>query len=236
MTRNNSISNKVKSVAVLVVISLLFLSANHPSIAENKTRSTSKLPDLYNQLHLKDLGLNEATFHLACKGWQRLKQQGTVSKNIISICDFTQSSNNKRLYIIDVDQGQLLFNTLVAHGKNTGEEFAHVFSNEPSSYESSLGFYKTKQNYFGEHGLSLKLEGEEPGFNDNAEDRSIVMHGADYVSDNFISQFGRLGRSFGCPSVPFELNDKIINTIKDGTCLFVYYPDRKYLSVSKLLK
>ena len=182
------------------------------------------------------MGLSENAFQLAVNGWGKLKQNGIVTKDIVSICDFTQSSNNKRLYIIDLVSGKLLFNTLVAHGKNTGEEFAQTFSNEPSSYKSSLGFYTTKETYFGEHGLSLKLEGEEPGFNDKAEDRAIVMHGADYVCDKFICQFGRLGRSFGCPSVPFELHEKIINTIKDGTCLFVYYPDKKYLTASKLLR
>lgn len=223
-------------IAAIVITSLVFLSAAN-SFIENKSETKFPVvPSIYNQLHLNELGLNETAFQTAVTGWQKLKSKGVVTKNILSICDFTQSSNNKRLYIIDMVNGKLLFNTLVAHGKNTGEEFAHAFSNEPASYKSSLGFYTTKQTYFGEHGLSLKLEGEEPGFNDKAEDRAIVMHGADYVCDNFICQFGRLGRSFGCPSVPFGLHEQIINTIKDGTCLFVYYPDKKYLSASKLLK
>ena len=132
--------------------------------------------------------------------------------------------------------GTLLFNTLVAHGKNTGEEFARSFSNEPESHKSSLGFYTTKDTYQGEHGLSLKLEGKEPGFNDKAEARSIVMHGAGYVCDNFICQFGRLGRSFGCPSVPYGEHEQIINAIKGGSCLFIYYPDKKYLTASRLVK
>lgn len=190
---------------------------------------------VYSNLQLNDLGLSSGAFNLAVKGWQKLKTKGEVDKDIIAICDFTQSSVNKRLYIIDMNTGRLLFNTLVAHGKNTGEEFARYFSNQPSSNKSSLGFYKTGSTYQGEHGLSLKLEGEEPGFNNNAEGRAIVMHGADYVNSDFISQWGRLGRSFGCPAIPMELRDPIINTLKDGCCLFVYYPDKSYLAGSKLL-
>jgi hypothetical protein len=128
-----------------------------------------------------------------------------------------------------------LFNTLVAHGRNTGEEFAKFFSNEPSSYKSSLGFYSTKNTYNGQHGLSLTLAGQEPGYNSNAESRAIVMHGADYVCNQFACTNGRLGRSLGCPAVSYELSMPIINTIKNGSCLFVYYPDSKYLASSKLL-
>jgi hypothetical protein len=226
------------TVLVAVVFSsLFFLSATKPLPTRDVETNYAELPSsVYAKLHLKELGLNEKAFNLSVKGWEKMKLRGEVSKNIISICDFTQSSNNKRLYIIDMLNGKLLFNTLVAHGKNTGEEFAKIFSNEPSSYKSSLGFYSTKGTYFGEHGLSLKLQGREPGFNDNAEGRAIVMHGADYVCEKFINSCGRLGRSFGCPSVPYGLHEQIINTIKDGSCLFVYYPDAKYLASSKLLK
>ena len=130
----------------------------------------------------------------------------------------------------------MLFNTLVAHGKNTGEEYAHYFSNNPSSLQSSLGFYLTKEAYTGSHGLGLKLIGLEAGFNDRAAERAIVMHGASYVCNEFIDQYGRLGKSWGCPAVPFELHEQIINTIKDGTCLFIYYPDKAYLAASKLIR
>lgn len=192
--------------------------------------------NIYASLHLNSLGLNQKAFQLALKGWSKLKARGKVSKDIISICDFTQSSNQKRLYIIDLSTGALLFNTLVAHGKNTGDEFARYFSNKPSSLASSLGFYITKQTYEGSHGLGLKLTGMEPGFNDRAEERDIVMHGAWYVCDKFVNQYGKLGKSWGCPAVPVELHEQIINTIKDGTTLFIYYPDKGYLAASQLLK
>lgn len=190
---------------------------------------------LYAKLDLKDLGLSQPAFMLAIKGYKKMKANGAVTKDIISICDFSQSSNSKRLYILDLANGKVLFNTLVAHGRNTGEEFAKYFSNEPSSYKSSLGFYSTKNTYVGQHGLSLTLAGQEPGYNSNAESRAIVMHGADYVCNKFACDNGRLGRSLGCPAVSYELSTPIINTIKDGSCLFVYYPDNKYLSASKML-
>jgi hypothetical protein len=231
-------SSKIILPVLAILLMAFFVSATRSSVALNAGKKTEQecITGIYTRLQLQQLGLNESTFDLALKGWQKLKEKGEVSKSVISICDFTQSSNNKRLYVIDVDKCQLLFNTFVAHGKNTGEEFARYFSNSPTSNQSCLGFFKTKETYFGAHGLSLKLEGKEPGFNDKAEERAIVLHGADYVSNNFINQFGRLGRSFGCPSVPTELHESIINTIKEGSCLFIYYPDKKYLSLSELLK
>jgi len=228
----------------MVVALMLLTSAANPDVpAFSKTlpdaNELSLAPNpllVYSCLNLKELGLSEKAFQLALKGWTKLKAKGNISKDILSICDFTQSSNKKRLYVINLATGTLLFNTLVAHGKNTGEEFAHYFSNKPSSLQSSLGFYLTKEAYEGSHGLGLKLTGIEPGFNDRAEERAIVMHGASYVCNDFIDQYGRLGKSWGCPAVPFEVHEQIINTIKDGSCLFIYYPDKAYLAASKLLK
>lgn len=223
----------------LIVVLGLFTSASNASLVKTKTANVAPAVDntsVYAKLHLKELGLGENAYKLALKGWERLKATGQVTKNIISICDFTQSSGNKRLYIIDLAAGTLLFNTLVAHAKNTGDEFAKYFSNQPSSLQSSLGFYVTGEAYNGIHGLGMRLNGQEPGFNDKAAERAIVMHGAEYVCNAFVNQWGRLGRSFGCPAVPFELHEQIINTIKDGSCLFIYYPDKKYLGASKLLR
>lgn len=239
MNRQKNFKVIASFLIVLLTTSAVVLWATELKRHRTESSELKSIPSpvsVYSNLHLQELGLNVTAFNLAVKGWEKLRASGDVSKNLISICDFTQSSKNKRLYIIDLASGKLLFNTLVAHGKNTGEEFAQSFSNQNSSNKSSLGFYVTKDTYQGQHGLSLKLAGEEPGFNDHAEERSIVMHGADYVCESFICQAGRLGRSFGCPSVPFELHDKIINTIKGGSCLFVYYPDAKYLRTSKLLQ
>jgi hypothetical protein len=233
------------SITIMLAVALLFLTSfTKPGANENiKAPSTDEvsLPlfnpiSAYANLHLKELGLNEQAFHLALKGWSKLKARGQLNSDIISICDFTQSSNKKRLYIIDLATGTLLFNTLVAHGKNTVDEFARYFSNSPSSLKTSLGFYITREAYEGSHGLGLRLMGIEQGFNDHAEDRAIVMHGASYVCNEFIDQYGRLGKSWGCPAVPEELHEQIINTIKDGTCLFIYYPDKAYLAASRLIR
>jgi hypothetical protein len=129
-----------------------------------------------------------------------------------------------------------LYHCLVSHGRNSGDVMAENFSNKPGSYASSPGFYTTGETYFGKHGFSLRLNGIEHGINDKARERAIVIHGADYVSSEFIEKNGRLGRSLGCPAVPEELSAEIIETIKDGTCLFVYAPAESYLSNSPVIK
>ncbi|MBC7488587.1 MAG: murein L,D-transpeptidase catalytic domain family protein [Cytophagaceae bacterium] len=190
---------------------------------------------LYNELQLEQLGLNQSVFAKALKGWSELKRQNLLRSNVLSIVDLSQSSNSKRLYVIDMEKKELLFNTYVAHGRNSGQEFALDFSNELNSYKSSLGFYLTDETYQGIHGLSMRLKGMEKGINDIAEQRGIVMHGAPYVSESFIQQNGRLGRSQGCPAVMEELCEPIINSIKGGSCFFMFYPEATYIENSKLL-
>lgn len=192
---------------------------------------------MYASLDLQEQGLSYAAFSSALKGMKRLTELGRLSQtHIISIADLSQSSTKKRLYVIDLVKQEIIYQTYVAHGRNSGEEFANVFSNQPSSYMSSLGFYTTGETYTGQHGLSLRLIGEEPGFNNKAMERAIVIHGADYVKEDFIEQNGRLGRSQGCPALPVEQCPAIIETVKNGSCLFVYAPDKRYLSSSLLLK
>jgi len=190
---------------------------------------------IYNQIDFKSFSMPSfESFNLALDGFYYLKEKGIIQKNILTIVDFSLSSNTKRLWVIDLDKSEVLFNTLVAHGRNTGEEFAKVFSNQAESFQSSLGFYATAEVYNGKHGLSLKLDGLQRGLNDNARNRAVVMHGADYVSESFIKQNKRLGRSQGCPAVPVEMNQKIINVIKDKSCLFIYHPSATQQIVSKL--
>ena len=129
----------------------------------------------------------------------------------------------------------MLFNTLVAHGRNTGEEFATSFSNQAESFKSSLGFYATGEIYNGKHGMSLKLDGLEKGINDNARERGVVIHAANYVSNSFIKNNKRLGRSLGCPAIPAESLNEIVNTIKNKSCLFIYHPSRSFNTISDLL-
>lgn len=185
---------------------------------------------LYATLGLQELGLSEKVFALAHKGYQKLLAKGAINEPAyLTICDLSQSSSKKRLYLIDMMNKQVIMNTWVAHGKKSGLEYAQRFSNRVSSQQSSLGFYVTRNTYQGEHGLSLRVHGMEPGFNDKAIRRGIVVHGARYIGAD------KRGRSFGCPAVPFSESKELINTIKEGTCLFIYHPTKTYLKGSKIL-
>ena len=192
---------------------------------------------LYDSLRLNFMGLSQQAFQYAMQGFDYLSKAGKIANDrVISIVDFSQPSSKKRLFIIDLDRQKVVFNTYVAHGVNSGKEYAEQFSNRPESNQSSLGFYETMDTYNGKNGYSLHLQGLEKGINDNADSRAIVMHGADYVSEGFIQSQGYLGRSWGCPAVPEKLHKPIINTIKNGTCLFIYSPNKNYFIHSKILK
>ena len=187
---------------------------------------------VYNNLHANNFALpKEESFTQALKGFYLLKEKGLIKKNILTLVDFSLSSNLKRLWVIDLTTNTVLFQSLVAHGRNTGEEFANSFSNAQQSFKSSLGFYVTGEIYNGKHGMSLRLDGLEKGLNDNARSRGVVMHAANYVSNSFIKNNKRLGRSQGCPAIPEELSKDIINAIKDKSCLFIYHPS----VISKLI-
>lgn len=204
------------------------------NIASSKQALFAQADGLYDSMNLETLGLNKQAFEYAWEGYQYLLKKGKLYREeVLSICDFSQSSRKKRLFIIDVVNKKLILNTYVAHGRNSGGEYAYAFSNRPESLQSSLGFYLTRNTYFGEHGLSLKIDGLEKGFNDRADRRKIVVHGAAYVGPDFYNNFS--GRSFGCPAIPADQSSTIINTIKNGTCLFIYHPTKKYLTQSKIL-
>lgn len=207
--------------------------------SEKKTNSASSAEELYHSIAFEpNHELNYEVFSKALTGFENLKKAGLLNQDshLLTICDFSMSSNTKRLWVIDLNDKKVLFNSLVAHGKNTGEEFATNFSNTESSLQSSLGFYITDATYNGDNGFSLRLLGMDKGFNDAAYRRAIVMHGADYVSEEFAAEHKRIGRSWGCPAVPRDLTQPIINTIKGRNLLFIYYPDQNYLSKSEWLK
>lgn len=196
----------------------------------------SKIESIYNTLNSNHFSLPELkTFSEALKGFYLLKEKGVIQKDILTLIDFSLSSNTKRLWVIDLTTNTILYNSLVAHGRNTGDEFASTFSNSNSSFKSSLGFYSTGEIYRGKHGASLRLDGLERGVNDNARERAVVMHGADYVSESFIRNNKRLGRSLGCPAIPLELTDEIIETIKNKSCLYIYHPSRSFAMEEKLI-
>jgi hypothetical protein len=204
--------------------------------ANNNSVSAKAALVLYDSLGLSDLGLNKNAFKYAWEGYRHLLEKGRLKNTgIISICDFTQSSSHRRLYIIDLDNMKVTMNTYVAHGRKSGGEFARSFSNNPNSHKSSLGFYVTGGTYYGSHGLSLRINGLEKGINDRALARNIVVHGSEYTGDGFLESNSFCGRSYGCPAVPSTEADEVINTIKEGTCLFIYYPNPVYLKKSKIL-
>lgn len=205
-----------------------------PVMHEHK--SLSQFAYLYDQMNLDSLGLSQSAFDYALQGYNDLVSNGQLKNDhILSIVDFSLPSTKKRLFVIDMSNGKLLFNTYVSHGRNSGKEMATAFSNDANSFKSSLGFYVTGSTYSGEHGYSLRLDGKEAGINDNAYSRDIVMHAANYVNESIIKAKGLLGRSLGCPAVPVVLHKAIINTIKDGTCLFLYSPDSFYITHSKMI-
>lgn len=208
------------------------------SVSGEKT-GLEKSEELYKSIAF-DSGhqLNFEVFTKALQGFEKLKATGKLpaEAHLLTVCDFSLSSNVKRLWVIDLDQKTVLFNSLVAHGKNTGDEFATNFSNTESSLQSSMGFYITDTTYEGGNGYSLRLLGMDKGFNDAALQRAVVMHGADYVSEEFAAAHKRIGRSWGCPAVPRALAQPIINTIKGKNCMFIYYPDQNYLASSEWLK
>lgn len=240
--------NLKKSLLCLSILSagafvqLTSALANQPTntatVSASKAASSdvdSYISDLYTEI---DFGrgdkLNEEVFDKAVRGYLNLKAAGKLSddKQILSVADFTKSSTENRLWVIDLKAKKVLFNTYVAHGQGSGIDMPTVFSNEDGTHASSLGFYVTEGTYTGKHGNSLRLNGLDNGFNDAALARGIVVHAADYVSKYTIAGQGRLGRSWGCPAVAPELAQPIINTIKGGTCLFIYYPQPKYMKTA----
>lgn len=228
-----------KRLTTLLLLSVLFLS-NFEFVRSNPVELNDwpvySNPGLYDVLELSQKGLDKEVFKKAIVGWNQLKKNDELENSaLLSIVDLSQSCNSKRLYVIDMDKKTVCFTTYVSHGRGSGEEFANTFGNAPDSYKSSLGFYVTGPTYIGSHGLSMKLKGLETGTNNLAEQRGIVMHGASYVSEAFIQQNGRLGRSLGCPAVPEKECAAIVNKIKEGSCFFIFYPDSTYLRNSAFL-
>jgi len=197
------------------------------SLLENETSA------IYESMKLANVGLPFKVFEEAYIGFLNLKNSEKISEesSILSIADFDKSSKTKRLWIVDLKNDSLLLNTWVSHGRGSGNDMATKFSNLSNSYQSSLGFYITGEVYNGKHGRSLRLDGMDSGFNDNARARAIVLHGAPYVSSQAIQSLNRLGLSHGCPAVPLELTNQIIDLIKEKTVLYIHADSPAYHSV-----
>ena len=230
----------IKTLLYVTVFVFSSFAPNRPKTKYHKTYAmtsfSKRVAVVYNSLNSNNFQLPKIeSFSKALEGFYLLKEKGLIQKNYLTIIDFSLSSKIKRMWIIDMNENKIILNSLVAHGKNSGEDYANQFSNKNESNKSSLGFFATGEAYQGKHGLSLKLYGLENGVNSNARQRAIVIHGADYVSENFIKNHNRLGKSQGCPAVPVELSKKIIQIIKDKSCLFIYHPSINYIESSKLI-
>jgi len=239
---------------VLTVVGVLIFSFAFSSTAEINNSKDSKIaPDLSVEIDIEksfkekaaDLYesflVNNATmpnlsvFEKAIKGYAKLDEAGKVSNPLLTVIDFNLSSKKKRMWVLNMNTREVVFNTYVAHGKNTGVEFAKNFSNKVNSHQSSLGFYVTGETYYGKNGLSLFIDGMEKGFNSKARERYVVIHGADYAEPDFIKRVGRLGRSYGCPAVPNKIAKDLIHKIKGKSVVYIHKTDENYLKNSEYL-
>lgn len=240
---NNGNGNGKK--VTVVTKSSTIKSKEIAAVTKKNLKSTTSNLSAFDKLVLSEyLDLDEKkfdkpemeSFKAAFKGYYKLKEEGKLNKDLLTIIDFTKSSTERRMWVIDMKSNEILYQTVVSHGRNSGKEYATDFSNTRESYKSSLGFYTTAETYFGKHGLSLRLDGLEPGINSNARERDIVIHAADYANERMGKNQGYLGRSLGCPALPNDVAHDIINLIKNESCLFIYHADQKgYLNASNLL-
>lgn len=221
---------------LFTLISTVLLTSNITTSAQSFSRAGPD--DINTQLqHLshKAPQLNKDVLKLALTAYTNADKRGAVKKPVLTVIDYSLPSNKQRMWVFDVRNKRLLYNTYVAHGKNSGSNIAKSFSNRESSKQSSLGTYITKNTYIGQKGYSLNLQGLDKGFNDNAYNRRVVIHGAWYMEPDFIKRAGRAGLSWGCPAIADTLAKPVINTIKNGSVVFAYFPDKKFLSHSGYL-
>jgi len=221
---------------LITLISTVILTSNITS--STPSFATKPVEDAGTQLqHLstKAPKLDKRVLKLALTAYTNATKKGAVKKPVLTVIDYSLPSNKQRMWVFDVRNERLLYNTYVAHGKNSGMNLANHFSNRESSKESSLGTYITKDTYIGHKGYSLNLQGMDRGFNDNAYNRRVVIHGAWYMEPDFIKKAGRAGLSWGCPAIAQTLAKPVINTIKNGSVVFAYFPDKYFLSHSGYL-
>ncbi len=205
------------------ILGALLIGIGAPSVtASASSDAVSRLP-------------RAEVLELAENAFQCARSRGDIARDVLAVIDYSLSSTDPRLWVLDMRTREVLHRDLVAHGRNSGEHFATAFSNIVGSKQSSLGLFRADEVYQGQHGYSLRLTGLEAGFNDRARERAIVMHGAKYVSREFVERNGRLGRSWGCPSVREQISRDVIDAIKDGGALFVYYPSDRWLRESEYL-
>jgi hypothetical protein len=217
---------------IFLLLLLFLIPTNHLLVGGTEYVETSTdVHALYNETGLSEI-VNYRAFKQAFTGYSKIKGR---KKDMLTLIDFTKPSTEKRLYVIDIKNRKLLFTSHVAHGRNSGDNYATSFSNKSGSYKSSLGFYLTENTYQGKNGYSLILNGLEKNINDKARERAIVMHGASYANPAVIKSVGRLGRSLGCPALPEAVSKPIIDAIKGGSLLYIYANNTDYFAHSTIL-
>jgi hypothetical protein len=224
----------IRILRIVFLFSVILLTpTGHFSRSENPTEISEKdyCYQLYMEMQLNDI-INYTAFSQAFAGYNIIEAK---NKDILTVIDFSKPSTEERMYVLDLREKKILFSSHVSHGRNSGENYATTFSNKNGSFMSSLGFYLTEGTYQGKNGYSLILNGLEEGINDKAKQRAIVIHGADYCNPAMTSHGHRLGRSLGCPALPHNVCKPIINTIKNGTLLFIYADDKDYMAKSRIL-
>jgi hypothetical protein len=220
-------------MTLLLSIILFFTPFNNQTNSEDLFKPDFNVNQLWSDCGLEGI-VSLDLFKIAMFGYNQIDL--IKEKKILTIIDYTKPSTEKRFFVINLERKVLLYHCFVAHGKNSGENYTKNFSNQSLSLESCLGFFITAETYFGKNGYSLRLDGIENGINDNARKRSIVIHGADYVSQEFLNKHGRLGRSWGCPAIPIDLSKEIIDSIANGSCLFIYGNDDEYSKNSRFIR
>lgn len=214
---------------LMFVVALSFLMS---TLMSTPTQAQSATRLLIEDLETAAPTLDRRVLHRAVAAMECAVAGGMEPAERLAVIDFSRPSTESRLWIFDLNERTLVLEELVAHGQGSGDEVASVFSNISGSHQSSIGLFRTQESYFGQHGYSLRMDGLEPGVNDLARDRAIVIHGADYVNSTWIEQYGRLGRSHGCPAVSRDVADLVVDSLRDGQFLFSYYPDPEWLAGS----
>lgn len=224
----------------LATISLVFLLVYSnpgdlpvPKLTGDFTEDVHSLAEDYCKRIYCDAGLEgKLDYEVYRRAFKGITEISAPKKDILTIIDYTKPSCDKRFFVIDLVNRKLLYYTLVAHGRNSGELVCNKFSNKPNSLQSSPGFFLTAEEYNGSQGYSLRLDGMEPGLNDKVRARAVVIHGAEYVAQHYVDDVGYIGRSFGCPALPLNVNKKIIDLIKGGSCLYIHTNDKNYTNLT----
>ena len=232
-------NRRILFIIIIIIAGVLYLQGMHFTKNDNSNDFTTN-DNIYTtwiENIVDSLNIPDPAVKLALNGYNDLKSQGLIKNDsLLSLIDFSKASKEKRMFIFDLKNEKIIKYTYVAHGMQSGVQMAESFSNKRFSNKSSLGLYLTKETYEGKHGYSLRIDGLSAGLNDNVRKRAVVIHGANYVSESFIKRNGRLGRSFGCPALPVDETQEIIDLIKGGTCMYIYHQSLIPISQAALEK